>query len=128
MNGAMGSTAIGRPERSTSAALPDQAAGERLVYVVEGKTSTRAGPFYNRPLVGYSPTRHGDGTNFSFADGHAEYWKWQDQRTVKVSGGGQLPVLYRRGDNPDIQRVIRAAWGKLGYELASSHRSSAGAR
>ncbi|MHC4546834.1 MAG: hypothetical protein ACYSYL_20335 [Planctomycetota bacterium] len=26
--------------------------------------------------------RHGDGTTFSFADGHVEYWKWEDPRTV----------------------------------------------
>lgn len=39
------------------------------------------------------PVRHGDGTNFSFADGHSEYWKWKDSRTIKY---GKLIV----GSNP----------------------------
>jgi prepilin-type processing-associated H-X9-DG protein len=29
--------------------------------------------------------RHGDGTNFSFADGHSEYWKWKDPRTIQIA-------------------------------------------
>jgi len=46
------------------------------------------------------PIRHGNGTNFSFADGHSEYWKWK---------GGAQP------NNEDLHRVQRAFWGKLGY-------------
>jgi len=29
------------------------------------------------------PVRHGDGTTFSYADGHSAEMKWKDQRTVK---------------------------------------------
>jgi prepilin-type N-terminal cleavage/methylation domain-containing protein/prepilin-type processing-associated H-X9-DG protein len=120
MNGAMGSTAIGAPReiyirRRSQIKRP----GERLVYVDEGKTSTQSWTiFYNQASWwDIPPTRHGDGTNFSFADGHAEYWKWQDQRTVKVSRlEGNYQSYIAVGDNPDIQRVQRAAWGKLGYE------------
>jgi len=93
--------------------------GERMVYVDEGKTSTQSWTiFYDQPSWwDLPPTRHGAGTNFSFADGHAEYWKWQDTRTTKVAHQeGDWQSLRALNDNPDIQRVQRAAWGRLGYE------------
>jgi len=117
MNGAMGSTAVGAPKevyirRRTQIKRP----GERIVFVDEGKTSTQSWTiFYNKASWWDTPpVRHGDGTNFSFADGHAEYWKWRDARTSKYADGAaeyEAPP-----DNPDIQRVQRGAWGKLGYE------------
>ncbi len=120
MNGAMGSTAIGAPKelyirRRTQIRRP----GERIVFVDEGKTSTQSWTiFYNQASWWDSPpTRHGEGTNFSFADGHAEYWKWQDPRTAKLARReGDYGSLIALPDNPDIQRVQRAAWGRLGYE------------
>jgi prepilin-type N-terminal cleavage/methylation domain-containing protein/prepilin-type processing-associated H-X9-DG protein len=92
--------------------------GERMVFVDEGKTSTQSWTIFYQQASWWDapPVRHGDGTNFSFADGHAEYWKWQDVRTVKFAkdpaNNGSLRAL---SDNPDIQRVQRAAWGQLGY-------------
>ena len=41
------------------------------------------------------PVRHGDGTNFSFADGHADYHKWEDPRTIEV--GKAVPPRGIRG-------------------------------
>jgi prepilin-type N-terminal cleavage/methylation domain-containing protein/prepilin-type processing-associated H-X9-DG protein len=67
--------------------------------------------------------RHGDGTNFSFADSHSEYWKWKDPRTLDVAkadysvwqntlrNGAQS---YSYG-NPDLHRVQRGVFGRLGY-------------
>ncbi len=68
--------------------------------------------------------RHGDGTNFGFADGHSEYWKWKDPRTLDVAkadydywqntgrnGGEAL-----QPGNEDLHRVQRGVWSKLGYE------------
>ena len=60
------------------------------------------------------PVRHGNGTNFSFADGRSEYWKWKDRRTIsygklEVGSGPDQP------GNPDLHRVQKAVWGKLGY-------------
>jgi prepilin-type processing-associated H-X9-DG protein len=60
------------------------------------------------------PVRHGGGTAFSFADGHSEYWKWSDQRTIdygKMTPGAD-PL---QPGNPDLHRVQQAVWGKLGY-------------
>jgi len=67
--------------------------------------------------------RHGDGTNFSFADGHSEYWKWKDPRTIEIA---KMDYNYwqntgRHGNqsfspgNPDLYNVQKAVWGKLGY-------------
>jgi prepilin-type N-terminal cleavage/methylation domain-containing protein/prepilin-type processing-associated H-X9-DG protein len=60
------------------------------------------------------PVRHGNGTNFSFADGRSEYWKWKDPRTISY---GKLEVGSRpdQPGNPDLHRVQKAVWGKLGY-------------
>ena len=60
------------------------------------------------------PVRHGNGTNFSFADGHSEYWKWKDPRTISY---GKLQVGTSPGQpgNQDLHRVQKAMWGKLGY-------------
>jgi prepilin-type processing-associated H-X9-DG protein len=41
---------------------------------------------------------HTHGCNFSFADGHAEYWRWQDPRTSSPnanSGSAPFPDLTR---------------------------------
>jgi prepilin-type N-terminal cleavage/methylation domain-containing protein/prepilin-type processing-associated H-X9-DG protein len=92
--------------------------GERIVFLDEGKTSVQSWTiWYDRPSWwDLPPVRHGAGTNLSFADGHAEYWKWQDQRTLKVSRQeGNWQSLVNLPDNPDIPRLQRGAWGQLGY-------------
>ncbi len=46
------------------------------------------------------------GTNWSMADGHVEYWKWKDMRTVKIAQqeGDWRSLLTAKG-NPDLHRV-----------------------
>jgi len=56
------------------------------------------------------PIRHGDGTNFSFGDGHAEYWKWQDKRTLEW-GERREAFSPPQPDNPDITRSAIGVWG-----------------
>jgi prepilin-type N-terminal cleavage/methylation domain-containing protein/prepilin-type processing-associated H-X9-DG protein len=96
--------------------------GERFVFIDEGKISPDSWTvhylqesWWDRPTV-----RHGDGTNFSFADGHSEYWKWRDARTVDLAKDetGQTVSSAQPG-NPDLHAVQRAAWGKLGYTPAN---------
>ncbi len=108
--------------------------GERLVFVDEGWATLASWSVpYDREswwgstvaqagiLAGDNrhkdppPVRHGGGTSFSFADGHSEYWKWQDQRTIDYGKmvPGADPV---QPGNPDLHRVQQAYWGKLGYE------------
>jgi prepilin-type N-terminal cleavage/methylation domain-containing protein/prepilin-type processing-associated H-X9-DG protein len=42
---------------------------------------------------------HGGGCNFSFADGHAEHWRWQDPRTASPNPGSGSPPY------PDVARL-----------------------
>jgi prepilin-type processing-associated H-X9-DG protein len=67
------------------------------------------------------PMRHTEGTTLAFADGHSVWWRWQDERTIAYgnedwwtseNGWG---VNKNQPDNPDLQKLQRAAWGKLGY-------------
>jgi prepilin-type processing-associated H-X9-DG protein len=58
------------------------------------------------------PVRHGDGTNFSFADGHAEYHKWKDKRTIEF--GKRIPpgaFSETQNDNEDLVWSSLAVWG-----------------
>jgi prepilin-type processing-associated H-X9-DG protein/prepilin-type N-terminal cleavage/methylation domain-containing protein len=71
--------------------------------------------------------RHGGGCNFSFADGHVEFWKWTNrEKTVELAQrseefaqetGGIAIMLdeFDQSDNEDLQRIQKATWGRLGY-------------
>ncbi|MHC4641886.1 MAG: hypothetical protein ACYS32_09595 [Planctomycetota bacterium] len=56
------------------------------------------------------PIRHDEGTTFSFADGHSEYWKWKDPRTVEW-GKTMMAFSPPQINNPDITRSQIASWG-----------------
>jgi prepilin-type N-terminal cleavage/methylation domain-containing protein/prepilin-type processing-associated H-X9-DG protein len=89
---------------------------ERFVFIDEGQISPDSWTvYYDRESWWDRPTvRHGDGTNFSFVDGHSDYWKWRDARTVKLAKSTQGVDPAQPG-NRDLHAVQRAAWGKLGY-------------
>jgi prepilin-type N-terminal cleavage/methylation domain-containing protein/prepilin-type processing-associated H-X9-DG protein len=68
------------------------------------------------------PMRHRKGTTLAFADGHCEWWGWNDQRTidygnepwvVSESGTG---VNKNQPGNVDLMKLQKSAWGSLGYE------------
>jgi prepilin-type N-terminal cleavage/methylation domain-containing protein/prepilin-type processing-associated H-X9-DG protein len=61
------------------------------------------------------PIRHGDGTTFSFADGHSEYWKWKDSRTIKF-GMEMRAFSGIQAGNEDIHRSQVGAWGSAAYQ------------
>lgn len=88
--------------------------GGRAVFLDEGRLTPCSWTVYYDQEEWWDgpPIRHGDGTNFSFADGHSEYWKWKDPRTIALAKG--KGGTDHRG-NPDLHRVQRAVWGKLGY-------------
>jgi len=87
------------------------------------------------------PLRHANGTTLSFADGHAECWKWQGRETLEIPrelfprGELFMEILAEEartrvndisGYEPqtevgryDLQRLQRATWGRLGYSSAS---------
>ena len=52
---------------------------------------------------------HDGGATLAFADGHAEYWRWQDARTRPTHVAGQALLLNTlSADNPDIARLAKA--------------------
>ena len=78
-----------------------------------------SGPFWGGPI------HHSNGTCMSFADGHSEYWKWKDPRTIanmqawldwldKVASGTSSAFSVPAGptDNQDYIRLHAAIWGK----------------
>jgi prepilin-type N-terminal cleavage/methylation domain-containing protein/prepilin-type processing-associated H-X9-DG protein len=83
------------------------------------------------------PLRHADGATLSFADGHAEHWKWKGRETLEIprrlfprgelfmeilAEEAQTRVNDIYGYEPqtedglyDLERLQRATWGRLGY-------------
>jgi prepilin-type processing-associated H-X9-DG protein len=65
--------------------------------------------------------RHGRGTTYSFADGHAERWKWSGDETVKVGTERVLghPSIKFQPTTPagrkDLYRQQLTTYGRLGY-------------
>jgi len=58
------------------------------------------------------PIQHQNGTDFSFADGHAEHWMWKDSRTVEF-GRRMSSLSPLQAGNEDIRRTQVAAWGAV---------------
>ena len=92
-----------------------QRPAERIVFLDESPPSPGSWGIncivegWNDPV----PRLHNKGTTFSFADGHSEFWKWKDSRTLEVSGYSSAGNI--QPGNVDLHRVQRAAWGTLLY-------------
>ncbi|NIP25937.1 MAG: DUF1559 domain-containing protein [Phycisphaerae bacterium] len=105
----------------------------RLVFIDEGYMTPDAF------AVNYSteqwwddpPIRHGDGASVSFADGHADWYKWQGRYTVELGRetigshagshrpGDPLPsgrvIQATREDFMDLYWMQRGCWGGINY-------------
>jgi prepilin-type N-terminal cleavage/methylation domain-containing protein/prepilin-type processing-associated H-X9-DG protein len=98
----------------------------RVVFLDEGRLSPNSWTlWYDQERWWDQITaRHGDGTNIGFADGHSEYWKWKDPRTIEVAemdydqwqSSGRHGSLSNSPGNEDLHRMQRGVWTKLGYE------------
>jgi prepilin-type processing-associated H-X9-DG protein len=101
------------------------ATGLRLVFIDEGYMTPDAyAVHYTTELWWDSPPeRHGDGATLSFADGHADYWKWrgadtiEHARTVEAAQKGPGANWAPTTDEgfQDLYMMQRGCWGKLGY-------------
>lgn len=61
-------------------------------------------------IVDYPGFRHENGAALSFADGHADVWKWSDRRTVPgYRAGVSMPLGVSSPGNADLARLQRAA-------------------
>jgi len=102
---------------------------EQIVFLDEGRLSPASWTIHYDQERWWDQitARHGDGTNFSFADSHAEYWKWKDPRTLEVAkadfdawqGSGRNGAQSTQPGNEDLHQVQRGVFGRLGYTPAS---------
>ncbi|MEK7995915.1 MAG: hypothetical protein AAB403_19115, partial [Planctomycetota bacterium] len=99
----------------------------RIVFLDEGRITpdSYATHYVNERWWDPPFVRHADGTNVSFADGHADYWKFEGKKTLET---GKLAAVPGRSatdlhqmqpvsedDFQDLYRMQKAVWGKLGY-------------
>lgn len=110
---------------------------DRMVFIDSGEVTASSwtinNPRSNQPYASswmeHIASRHGDGTTFSFADGHSEHWAWTNRNTKDI---GKLTVYEYYGEygwqcssffipstgsytsthNEDFLKVQKAAWGK----------------
>ena len=104
-------------------------ASDRIMFIDEGwATPASWSIMYNtQQWWDPVPNRHSNGTTFSFVDGHAEYWKWLDKRTLafaKEAAELENPndaSYWRRTEtgNEDITRLVRGVWGDFGWKETS---------
>ena len=104
----MGATMIKRLSNIRSAA-------SRAVFLEDGGTRKSAiggWTVFTKEMKWWDPPpiRHGNATTWSFADGHAEYRKWKDPRTIEF---GRLVQAFSpvQPGNEDILWAQRAVWG-----------------
>lgn len=100
---------------------------QRIVFLDEGRITPDSYATHYQTESWWDPpfVRHGDGTNVSFADGHADYWKFMGAKTLEtgklaaVSGLDAHPLHQMRpesdDDFQDLYRMQKAVWGALGY-------------
>jgi prepilin-type N-terminal cleavage/methylation domain-containing protein/prepilin-type processing-associated H-X9-DG protein len=92
----------------------------RLVFLDEGRVTPDSYACHYQSQQWWDPpfVRHGDGSNVSFVDGHADYWKWEGKKTLET-GKMANPLHQMVPSTPeeieDLQRMQKAIWGRLGY-------------
>ncbi len=98
----------------------------RLVFIDEGKMTSDAYAVWYLQETWFDspPVRHGDGTTLSFADGHADHWKWKGTDTIKHAREEENTAPdttwapSTSAGYQDLYKMQRGCWGRLGYEPA----------
>ncbi len=84
---------------------------------------------YDRPEWSNIPNwRHSNGTTLTFADGHAESWRWTNldltvkvaklsfEQAIRTNGIARMINQGDQSQNEDLHRVQKGTWGKLGWQ------------
>lgn len=95
--------------------------GQRAVFLDQGRLSPGSWTVWydQERWADQVSARHGDGTNLSFADGHSEYWKWKDPRTLAICAldfdawqkTGRDSDMSICPGSQDLHRIRLAVWG-----------------
>jgi prepilin-type N-terminal cleavage/methylation domain-containing protein/prepilin-type processing-associated H-X9-DG protein len=92
----------------------------RIVFLDEGRVTPDSYAVHYDTERWWDPphVRHGEGTNVSFADGSADYWKWKGKKTIET-GKMANPAHQMQPTTPeeyeDLHEMQKAVWGRLGY-------------
>lgn len=92
----------------------------RIVFLDEGRVTPDSYAVHYQNERWWDPphVRHGEGTNVSFADGSADYWKWKGKKTIET-GKMANPLHQMQPTTPeeyeDLHEMQKAVWGRLGY-------------
>jgi prepilin-type N-terminal cleavage/methylation domain-containing protein len=94
---------------------------DRMVFADQGYSSKGAyavryveARFHDTP-----PKRHGNGQPSSFADGHCEYRKWVDPRTINNTGMDDPTPQLDPTCNQDLIWMQKAVWGRLSPQVTA---------
>jgi len=105
-------------KKRTEITVPGPAS--RIVFLDEGRVTPDSYATHYDTERWWDPphVRHGDGTNVSFADGTAGYWKWKGKKTIedgKLANPLHQMVPTTPDEYEDLHNMQRAVWGRLGY-------------
>ena len=86
----------------------------RIVFLDEGYATFGGYTiYYHQPKWwDLPPIRHDNGVTLGFIDGHADFYKWRDERTIET-GRGDLSISH--DDNEDLMMMQRGIYGTIGY-------------
>ncbi len=97
---------------------------QRIIYLDTGKLSPDSFAVYIKQATWFDlpMTRHGMGTNVSFADGHSARWMWRSKRTKEI-GDAKVEPFPLGSSEPDaafqdLFKVQNACWGKMYYTVS----------
>jgi hypothetical protein len=96
---------------------------QRIVFVDVGKATPGSFAVYYDKEQWWNPAtiRHTNvisGTSLSFADGHAEYWRWKGTETIangKLAKPKQDLQPTTEAGLEDLHKFQKGVWGRLGY-------------
>ena len=107
----------------------------RIVFLDEGRITPDSYATHYQNESWWDPpfVRHGDGTNVSYADGHADYWKYKGMKTLEIGKLAAVPGLDAHplhqmqpesdDDYQDLYKMQKAVWGALGYSPSHMPRN-----
>lgn len=90
---------------------------ERMVFIDEGSATPESWTVCPDRDSWWDavPLRHSNGTTLSFADGHSDYHRWIDERTIALAKDAEAGLFQSpsepQPDNEDLMYMQKAVWG-----------------